>query len=175
MHSAGVDLFCQWSTKIYITDGARAGLSSIMWDKARVMIMQNAVLFLWIQAYHWGRPLKHNASKCRHELGKVGRPEGLELGKLGRPGRPGQPVVIVNLLGSNARTCGDQLKYSEMSIDINSKRWCTCWLILGSMGRIFILRVVIFAALSNLQPKNSVLSSFLEKVSKKDGVHSVHL
>ena len=76
MHSAGVDSFCQWSTKIYITDGARAGL----WDKARVMIMQNAVLFLWIQAYHWGRPLKHNASKCRHELGKVGRPGGLELG-----------------------------------------------------------------------------------------------
>ena len=95
---------------------------------------------------------------------------------LGRPGRPGQPVVIVNLLGSNARTCGDQLKYSEMSIDINSKRWCTCWLILGSMGRISVVRVVIFATLSiNLQPKNSVLSSFLEKVSKRHGVHSVHL
>ena len=40
------------------------------------------------------------------------------------------------------------------------------------MGRIFVLRVVIFATLSNLQPKNSVLSSFLEKVSKRYGVHT---
>ena len=45
MQSVGLILFCHWSTKIYFADSAGTGLSTIMWYTARVMIMQNAVLF----------------------------------------------------------------------------------------------------------------------------------
>ena len=89
------------------------------------MIMQNAVLFYWIQAYDWARPLKQNASKCRHELGKVNKPGG-QAGQA----RPGQARTTRSTSGDCQSSGlgaqmpgpgGDQLKYSEMSIDVNSK------------------------------------------------------
>ena len=81
------------------------------------------MLFVWIQAYYWGRPLNHNASKCRLELGKVGKSGGLELGTVqARTTRSTSGDCQSSGLGAQMPgPGGDQLKYSEMSIDVNIK------------------------------------------------------